>query len=60
MLREKYVQMYEEFINQLHLYAKAIRTPPEGYLHISLLPPSKLQEILGKVKKAIQIMNPRL
>ena len=29
-----------------------------GYLPISLLPPSKLQEILGKVKKAIQIINP--
>ena len=29
----------------------------KGYLPISLLPPSKLQEILGKVKKAIQITN---
>ena len=31
---------------------------PKGYLPISLLPPSKLQNILGKVKKAIQITNP--
>ena len=30
----------------------------KGYIPISLIPPSKLQEILGKVKKAIQITNP--
>ena len=30
----------------------------KGYLLISLLPPSQLQEILGKVKKAIQNTNP--
>ena len=40
------------------MYAKAIRVLSEGYLPISLLPLSKLQEILGKVKKAIQISNP--
>ena len=40
------------------MYAKAIRVLSNGYLPISLLPPSKLQEILGEVKKAIQIKNP--
>ena len=40
------------------MYEKAIRTPLKGYLSISLLPPSKLQEIIGKVKKAIHITNP--
>ena len=40
------------------MYAKMIRILSKGYLPISLLPPSKLQEISGKVKKAIQIMNP--
>ena len=49
MLREKYVQMFKEFNSQLHMYAKVIRI-----LSISLLLPSKLQDILGKVKKAIQ------
>ena len=29
-----------------------------GYLSISLLPPSKLQDILNKVEKGIQITNP--
>ena len=40
------------------MYAKAIRVLLKCYLSISLLPPSKLQEILGEVKKAIQITSP--
>ena len=36
---------------------KVIGVFSKGYLPISLLPPLKLQEILGKVKKAIQITN---
>ena len=51
---EKYVKMYERFIMQLQMYAKAIWILSKGYLPISLLLPSKLQETLGKVKKAIQ------
>ena len=60
MLREKYVKKYEEFINQLHMYAKAIRilSLSKGYVPISLLPPSKLHETLGEVKKALCTMNP--
>ena len=50
--------MYEEFIHELHMYAKAGGIFSMGYLPISLLPPSKLWEILGDVKKAIQITNP--
>ena len=42
------------------MYTKAIRVLLKGYLPISLLPPSKLQEILGKVTKTIQIRNPNL
>ena len=33
------------------MYAKAIRILSKGYLPISLLPPSKLSEILGEVKR---------
>ena len=44
MAREKYVKMYERFINQLRMYSKAIRMLSKGYLPISLLPPSKLKE----------------
>ena len=43
---------------QLQMYAKVIRILSKGYLPISLLPLSKLQEILGEVKKAIQTTNP--
>ena len=49
--------MYEEFINQLCMYAKGIRILSKGYLPIPLLTPSKLQNILGKVKKAIWTTN---
>ena len=58
MTREKYVKMFERLISQLWMYAKAKRDLLKGSLPISLLLPSKLQEILGKVKKAIQIANP--
>ena len=49
--------MYENFISQLKMYANVIRVLSQGYLPISLLPPTKLQEILNEVKKAIQISN---
>ena len=58
MTREIYVKMYERFINQLGIYAKVIRVLLKGYLPISLLPPSKLHESLGEVKKVIQVTNP--
>ena len=57
-LREKYTHKYEEFISQLCMYEKGIRILSKGYLPISLLPPLKLWEILGEVKKAIQKTNP--
>ena len=59
-LREKYVKLYEEFILQLWLYAKAIQILAKGYLPISLITPSKLQEILNAVQIAICKTNPRL
>ena len=54
--REKYVKMYERFINQLGEYTQVIRILSKGYLPISLLPPSKLN-ILQKEREAIQINN---
>ena len=44
--------MYERFINQLREYAQVIRILSKEYLPISLLPPSKLNIILGKVRAA--------
>ena len=57
-LREKYIKMYEEFIIQLCVHAKAIRILAKGYLPISLISPSQLQRILTAVKEAIQTTNP--
>ena len=56
-VREKYVKMYERFLNQLKQYAQAIRLLSKGYIPNSLLSPSKLNIILQKVKQAIQIKN---
>ena len=50
--------MHEKFFSQLQVYTKVIRILLKGYLPISLLTPSKIQESLDKVKKAIQITNP--
>ena len=45
--------MYEKCIHSLEMYANAIRILSKGYLPISLLPLSKLKEILDEVKKVI-------
>ena len=55
--REKYIKMYERFINQLREYMQVIRILSKGYLPTSLLPPSKLNIILEKVREAAQINN---
>ena len=56
-VREKYVKMYERFIEELKLYSKAIRVLSKGYLPISMLPPSKLEKILREVRIAITKSN---
>ena len=50
--------MYETFINQLRIYDNVIRVLLKGNIPISLLPPTKLKEILDEVRKTIQITNP--
>ena len=55
--REKYVKMYERFVNQLREYLQVIRILSKGYLQISLLPTSKLNIILENVRGAVQINN---
>ena len=56
-VREKYVKMCERFIKELKTYSKGIRILSKGYLPIYLLPPSRLQSILTKVRKAITKLN---
>ena len=52
-IKEKYLVVYNEFITQLHIYAKAIRVLAKGYLSISLITPYKLQEIINLVKETL-------
>ena len=56
-INEKYVRMYERFINELKTYSKAIHVLSKGYLPITLIPPSKLEAILQQVKTALPKTN---
>ena len=58
MLRDKYLKMKEEFIKQLHVYAKMIRILAKEYIPISLVTPLKLKEIINAVKATIRKTNP--
>ena len=51
-LGEKYVKLYERFLNQLRQYSQA-----KGYLPITLLSPSKLNIVLQKVRETVQKEN---
>ena len=56
-IKEKYIRMYEKFINKLRSYSKAVRILLKGYLPISLIMPSKLEAILQQVQAAISKSN---
>ena len=56
-VREKYVKMYERFLNQLRQYSQVIRVLSKGYLPITFLSPSKLNTILQKVRETVQKEN---
>ena len=56
--KEKYIAVYNEFITQLLIYAKAVRILAKGYLPISLITPYKLQEIINLVKETLIESNP--
>ena len=56
-IQEKYIKMYERFVNQLKEYSLAIRILSKGYLPILLLPPSNLAKILYEVKQVLSKIN---
>ena len=56
-IKEKYVRMYEKFINELRSYSKAILILSKGYMPITLITPSNLQAILRQVQLAITKSN---
>ena len=57
-IKEKCIEIYNEFISQLHMYAKAIRILAKGYLPISLITSLRLREILTTVKQNLIKTNP--
>ena len=57
-IKDKYIEIYNEFILQLCIYAKAVRILAKGYLPISLVTPLKWKEILDSVKETFIITNP--
>ena len=50
-IKDKYITIYNEFISQLRIYAKAVKILAKGYLPISLITPLKLQQIISSVKE---------
>ena len=57
-IKDKYIELYNEFISQLHNNAKVIRFLVKGYLPILLVTPLKLQESLALVKETLTKTNP--
>ena len=57
-VQDKYIALYKELKPQLHVYASSIRILTKRYLPISLITPSKLEEILTEIKTAIRKTNP--
>ena len=58
VVQDKYISLYKELITQLRSYVSAIRILAKGYLHTTLITPSKLQDILAEVRKSLQQTNP--
>ena len=58
IVQDKYIALHRELITQPCTYVSAIRVLAKGYLHTTLIKPTKLQEILAEVKKTLQITNP--
>ena len=57
-IKEKYIEIYNEFISQLHIYVETVRILAKGYLIISLITPLRLKEILTTVKQNLIKTNP--
>ena len=57
-IKENYIEIYNELISQLHIYAKAVRNLAKDYLPISLVTPLRFREILTMVKQNLTKTNP--
>ena len=56
--KDKYIEIYNTFILQLHICTKVVRILAKGYLPILLITPLKLQDILKSVKDTLTKTNP--
>ena len=52
-IKDKYIEIYNKFISQIHIYTKAVRILAKGYLPNSLITSLKLQAILNLVKETL-------
>ena len=57
MIKDKYMEIYNEFISQLQIYAKAVRILVKSYFPVSLIMPLKLQKILNSIKENLTKSN---
>ena len=57
-IKDEYIEIYNEFISQLHIYTKAVLILAKGYLPTSLITPLKLQKILNSIKEMLPKTNP--
>ena len=58
IIQDKYISLYRELIDQLHMYASATQILAKGYLSNTLITPVKLKEILNEVRKTLRVTNP--
>ena len=57
-IKDEYIEIYNEFISQLHIYTKVVLILAKGYLPTSLITPLKLQKILNSIKEMLPKTNP--
>ena len=57
-IKDKYIEIYNKFISQLHIYVKVVRILAKDYLPILLITPLKFQEILKSVKDTLTKTSP--
>ena len=57
-IKDKYIEIYNKFILQLHIYAKAVRILAKGYFPILVVTALKLKGILDSVKEMLIKINP--
>ena len=56
-VRDKYIQMYKEFLTQLHIHTEAIRILAKRHPPILLITPLKLKGILNAVRTTVRKTN---